>query len=78
MENTMVKAADIGPSIEGECDPAFDPVKEAFVENFRTRGDVGAAVSVVVEGRTVVDLWGGDAAPGRPWERDTIVSVVVD
>jgi CubicO group peptidase (beta-lactamase class C family) len=34
-------------------------------------------VAVTVEGRTVVDLWGGwaDAARSRPWERDTIVLV---
>jgi len=75
MENTMVKSVDTDPVIQGQCDPAFEPLKEAFVENFRSRGDVGAAVSVVVDGRTVVDLWGGDASPGQPWERDTIVNV---
>ena len=62
-------------AIEGTCDTAFTPLKEAFAENFRSRGDVGAAVCVVAEGRTVVDLWGGDAAPGRPWQSDTIVNV---
>jgi len=66
MENTMVKSVDTDPVIEGQCDPAFEPLKEAFVENFRSRGDVGAAVSVVVDGRTVVDIWGGEASPGQP------------
>src|SRR3954447_13256696 len=75
MENTMVKSVDSEPAIEGRCDPAFGSLKEAFVENFRSRGDVGAAVSVVVDGRTVVDLWGGDARPGAQWQRDTIVNV---
>jgi CubicO group peptidase (beta-lactamase class C family) len=62
-------------SVDGACDPAFEPVADAFADNFRSRGDVGAAVSVTVDGRTVVDLWGGDAAPGRPWQRGTIVNV---
>jgi CubicO group peptidase (beta-lactamase class C family) len=37
----------------------------------------GGGVSVVVQGRTVVELWGGhaDAARTRPWRRDTLVNV---
>ena len=66
---------DVEVKIEGTCDESFAPIREAFAENFRSRGDVGAAISVTVDGRTVVDLWGGDAAPGRPWQRDTIVNV---
>ena len=52
-------------------------MRGAFAENFTKRGDVGAAVCVYVDGKPVVDLWGGfaDAARTRPWERDTIVSV---
>jgi CubicO group peptidase (beta-lactamase class C family) len=52
-------------------------VRTAFEENFRDRGELGAAVAVTVDGRTVVDLWGGwaDAARTRPWERDTVVNV---
>src|SRR5690606_34395118 len=36
------------------------------------RADVGAAFAAVQDGRLVVDLWGGLAAPGRPWQRDTL------
>jgi len=61
--------------IDGTCDAAFAAVREAFVENFRSRHDVGAAVSVIVDGRTVVDLWGGQAKPGVPWQRETIVNI---
>ncbi len=75
MEDTVVEMADTGASINGTCDREFEPLKAAFVENFNSRGDVGAAVSVVAGGRTVVDLWGGDAAPGKPWERETTVNV---
>jgi CubicO group peptidase (beta-lactamase class C family) len=49
-------------------------VQEEFERNLAERGEVGAAVCVVVDGETVVDLWGGvaDPATGRGWERDTI------
>ncbi|MFJ9820726.1 serine hydrolase domain-containing protein [Streptomyces sp. NPDC101151] len=63
--------------VHGHCDARFAAVREAFEENFRERGELGAAVAVTVDGETVVDLWGGwaDAAGTRPWERDTLVNV---
>lgn len=63
--------------VHGHCDARFTAVRKAFEENFRERGELGAAVAVTVEGTTVVDLWGGwaDAAGTRPWERDTLVNV---
>ncbi|MET8563689.1 serine hydrolase domain-containing protein [Streptomyces flaveolus] len=63
--------------IHGHCDPRFAAVREAFAENFRERGELGAAVAVTVAGETVVDLWGGwaDADRTRPWARDTVVNV---
>ncbi len=65
------------PELLGHCDSRMGPVREAFLANFTERGDVGAAVSVTIEGRTVVDLWAGwaDSARTRVWERDTIVDV---
>jgi CubicO group peptidase (beta-lactamase class C family) len=63
--------------IDGKCDTRFERVREAFVDNFETRGDVGAAVAVTIDGKPVVDLWGGyvDKARTRPWGRDTIINV---
>lgn len=63
--------------IRGTCDPRFMAVREAFAENFAIRGEVGAAVCVYAEGKSVVDLWGGyaDAAHTRAWDQNTIVSV---
>jgi CubicO group peptidase (beta-lactamase class C family) len=65
------------PLVQGECHPRFAPVRDAFAANLRHRDEVGAAVTLVVDGETVVDLWGGhaDLARTRPWERDTIVNV---
>jgi CubicO group peptidase (beta-lactamase class C family) len=69
-----VSAADI--PIEGSCDPAFAAVADAFRENFRSRGEIGGAVCVQLDGRAVVDLWGGhcEAERLRPWHRDTLVN----
>ncbi|MFJ4925608.1 serine hydrolase domain-containing protein [Streptomyces sp. NPDC088736] len=65
------------PDVHGHCDARFSAVRTAFEENFRDRGELGAAVSVTLGGETVVDLWGGwaDAAGTRPWERETLVNV---
>ncbi|MFG2352395.1 serine hydrolase domain-containing protein [Streptomyces sp. NPDC048521] len=65
------------PQVHGHCDARFAAVRAAFEENFRERGELGAAVTVTVGGETVVDLWGGWADPARtrPWERDTVVNV---
>ncbi|MFJ9736859.1 serine hydrolase domain-containing protein [Streptomyces sp. NPDC101166] len=65
------------PQVHGHCDERFAAVRAAFEENFRERDELGAAVSVIVDGTPVVDLWGGwaDAARTRAWERDTLVNV---
>ncbi|MFI0242659.1 serine hydrolase domain-containing protein [Streptomyces sp. NPDC016845] len=65
------------PQIDGHCDTRFEGVRAAFADNFRERGELGAAVSVLLDGEPVVDLWGGwaDAARSRPWERETLVNV---
>ncbi|HTU91453.1 MAG TPA: serine hydrolase domain-containing protein [Gemmataceae bacterium] len=64
-------------AIHGMCDARFQAVRDEFERNFAERGEVGASVCVMIEGRTVVDLWGGfaDRHTRRPWERDTIVLV---
>lgn len=61
-------------NLHGDCDERFQGVRAEFERNFRERGEVGASVCVSVEGRTVVDLWGGvaDRHDQRPWQRDTI------
>jgi CubicO group peptidase (beta-lactamase class C family) len=60
--------------IHGHCDQRFSSVKEAFVDNFRNRGDVGASFAATIDGRFVIDIWAGYADTGRtrPWKRDTL------
>jgi CubicO group peptidase (beta-lactamase class C family) len=64
-------------TVEGSCAEGFEAVREAFAANFVDPGELGAAVSVVVGGRRVVDLWAGlaDAHTGRAWEEQTPVLV---
>src|SRR5262245_24923554 len=63
--------------IFGTCDAAFLPVRRVFEENFEKRDEIGASVSIVVDGRLRVDLWGGyaDQARTKPWRKDTLVNV---
>ncbi|WP_224244631.1 serine hydrolase domain-containing protein [Hyalangium gracile] len=63
--------------IAGFARPGFEAVREAFIENFERRKELGAACCVYYRGEKVVDLWGGirNAATGEPWEEDTMVIV---
>jgi CubicO group peptidase (beta-lactamase class C family) len=64
-------------TISGFVKPGFEPVREAFVENFTRRGELGAACCIYFKGEKVVDLWGGvrNKATSEPWEEDTMVGV---
>lgn len=61
--------------ISGHCDPRFMAVRDEFTRNFTDRGELGAAVCVMIDGSAVVDLAGGWADVGRrrPWRNDTVV-----
>ncbi len=65
------------PAIGGFVRPAFEAVREAFVENFERRHELGAACCVYHRGEKVVDLWGGirNEATGEPWEEGTMALV---
>jgi CubicO group peptidase (beta-lactamase class C family) len=61
----------------GWCDPRFAAVQDEFRRNFRERGELGAAVSITLDGIVVADMWGGwaDEQLRRPWSPDTLVNV---
>ncbi len=71
----MESSAD--PVIHGSVSQGFEPVRDAFVENFTRRNELGGACCVYRHGEKVVDLWGGvrDPESGAPWEDDTMVLV---
>ncbi len=75
--STAAPAEPVLQPIEGLCAEGFELIRQAFVENFTIRGDVGAALTVVAHGDMVVDLWGGwrDEARTQRWQRETVVNI---
>ena len=69
--------AAVDPAISGSVSPGFEAVRQAFVENFTQRHELGGAVCAYHNGEKVVDLWGGvrNKATGEPWMEDTMVVV---
>src|SRR3954468_8404133 len=59
--------------LDGAVDPGFESVLASF-ERGLAKAELGAAVCAYVNGRKVVDLWGGweNGARTKPWRRDTI------
>ncbi|MFH8700144.1 serine hydrolase domain-containing protein [Streptomyces chartreusis] len=59
--------------VNGTVAEGFEPVRDAFVRNFETLGERGAAIAVYRDGRKVVDLWAGtkDVDGTEPWQRGT-------
>jgi len=62
---------------QGWVEEGYGDLADEFARNFDEHGELGAAVAVIVDGRKVVDLWGGtaDDRTGRPWEKDTAVPI---
>ena len=65
------------PEVGGTVSAGFEAVRDAFVDNFAKRGELGGAVCAVVAGEVVVDLWGGlrERAGSIPWSADTMTLV---
>ncbi|GGX16070.1 esterase [Streptomyces chartreusis] len=59
--------------VNGTVAEGFEPVRDAFVRNFETLGERGAALAVYRDGSKVVDLWAGtkDVDGTEPWQRGT-------
>jgi CubicO group peptidase (beta-lactamase class C family) len=64
-------------TVYGHCDPAFEPVRDAFAANFAEGLEIGAAVAIQVDGRTCVNLWAGYASRAEQtlWTDRTLVNV---
>jgi CubicO group peptidase (beta-lactamase class C family) len=60
-------------AVEGTVAPGFEPLREVFAGVVASQSDeTGAAFAATLEGRTVVDLWGGADGSGRRWSADTL------
>jgi CubicO group peptidase (beta-lactamase class C family) len=75
IEGAKMKQTNV--TISGHVKPGFDAVREAFIENFTRRNELGAACCIYYRGEKVVDLWGGvrNKFTGEPWEENTMVIV---
>ena len=64
-------------TIEGSCDPTFESLKELLGEKIKTGEEVGACIVVNIDGKNVVDIWGGymDETKAKTWQKDTITNV---
>jgi CubicO group peptidase (beta-lactamase class C family) len=79
MELNEVEHSDgLSFAIHGDYDERFRPVVDAFKENYRLGEEIGSSVSVMIDGKPVVDIWGGyrDQARTQAWDRDTTVCMM--
>jgi CubicO group peptidase (beta-lactamase class C family) len=68
--NETVEARGAEFPLRGRYDERFRPVVDAFIDNFKGEEELGAGTSVVLDGETVVDLWGGWARADHSEEWD--------
>ncbi|KAJ6016848.1 beta-lactamase [Penicillium sp. IBT 35674x] len=63
--------------LHGSCHPAFHSVQDLLQQNIVDGGEAGASLCINIDGKNVVDLWGGyaDAGSSKPWEKDTITGI---
>lgn len=57
--------------IHGAHSAPYRALVDAFRDNFVTRGEIGAAIALVVDGKLVVDVWAGEADRGIGWQAAT-------
>lgn len=60
--------------VHGYCDPVFNSVRDLLQQRIVSGDEIGASLCINVDGKNVLDLWGGyaDEAHTRPWEKDTL------
>ncbi len=63
--------------VHGTCETAFEPVRDALAEQLDADEELGASIFINLDGRPVLDVWGGhrDEARTTPWTQDTITNV---
>jgi len=76
--NETVEARGATFPIHGTYDASCRAVVDAFKENYRLEDETGSSCSVVKDGKTVVDIWGGfaDRERTRPWEKHSTVCMM--
>ena len=62
-------------AVKGVADAQFAPLKDLMAQYLESGEEVGASLTVNLDGKKVVDIWGGQGDNGQPWEQDTVVNV---
>jgi CubicO group peptidase (beta-lactamase class C family) len=63
--------------VHGYCEPNFNSVRDLLQQRIAEDNEVGASLCVNIDGKNVLDIWGGyaDASRNKPWEKDTLAGV---
>jgi CubicO group peptidase (beta-lactamase class C family) len=63
--------------VHGQCDTNFDELQTLLQKFVESGEELGASIAVNLDGKSVVDIWGGykDSSRTQPWEEDTITNV---
>ena len=76
--NEEVEARGSRFPVRGFYRPEYRAVVDAFMTNFAEEDETGAACSIVIDGETIVDIWGGYRNRDRtdPWDAATTVCMM--
>jgi CubicO group peptidase (beta-lactamase class C family) len=63
--------------VHGHCDEVYAEVKELLKQNIHSGKELGASITINVEGNELVNIWGGykDHEHQSPWNEDTITNI---
>ncbi|KAG9771208.1 hypothetical protein KCU88_g6388, partial [Aureobasidium melanogenum] len=63
--------------VQGHTEAAFEPLRQLMQEQIASGEELGASLVIDIDGKTVVDIWGGwaDEEHTQPWTRDTITNI---
>jgi CubicO group peptidase (beta-lactamase class C family) len=64
-------------TVQGHCDKKFTKVKDLLEQNISSGKELGASITVNVDGKDVVNIWGGhvDHERQKSWQEDTITNI---
>ena len=73
-----IEARGASYTLQGHYEPEYRAVVDAFIENFKVEDELGAGCSIMLKGKTVVDLYGGwrDGAMSKPWDAPSTVCMM--
>ena len=63
--------------ISGYCEDNFIEARDIFEKSISSGFELGGSIAVEVQGKKVIDLWGGhlDHSQSKSWEENTLVNV---